>query len=110
MQSILFFIINLLIFFLILSIAIYAYKRKTPMNFWSGIKVDSEKFKNKNEIAEYNRENGNMWLAYSIGFIFCGVINFFYYNGAIILFILLCTLALPILIVNYFRISKKYFK
>ncbi len=44
-------------------IALWAFKRKDPMNFWSGITVRPEEI---DDIPSYNRVNSLMWATYVV--------------------------------------------
>ncbi|MGI6727032.1 MAG: hypothetical protein ACOX4P_00510 [Anaerovoracaceae bacterium] len=89
------------------GIGIYAYKKKTPMHFWSGTTVHSEEI---TDIKAYNRENAIMWIVYSLFFFLSGIMGLFdkttFYAG--ILLILSCFPGIFVLILNYLRIERKY--
>ena len=44
------------------GLGIYAWKRKKPMWFWSGSKVDENEI---SDVQAYNKANGIMWIAFS---------------------------------------------
>ena len=47
------------------GIGIYAWRREKPMWFWSGSTVREEEI---TDVKAYNRENGIMWICYSLVF------------------------------------------
>ena len=93
------------------GIAIHARKRKDPINFWSGIKVDPASV---SDIAAYTRENSIMWLVYSVPYWICGGVSLFFGLGdfigmiAFFLLMLACIPGIGILIWWYKRIERKY--
>ena len=93
------------------GIAIHARKRKDPINFWSGTEVDSASVR---DIAAYNRENGIMWLVYSVPYWISGGVSFFFGAGdhvaviAVVLLVLACFPGIVLLIRHYRKIEKKY--
>ena len=92
-------------------IAIYARRRKDPINFWSGTKVDPLSVR---DIPAYNRENSIMWLIYSVPYWICGGLSFFFGYGdhialiACVMLMLACFPGIFILIRHYRKIEKKY--
>ena len=89
------------------GIGIYAIRREKPMWFWSGSTVNETEI---TDVKSYNKENGIMWICYSLvmwASTFMGVFNMA--AAGIVLFI--GGLAgLPILVICYNRIYKKYKK
>ena len=92
---------------LFVGIGIYAWKRKEPMWFWAGIKV------NEKEIADvpaYNRANGLLWIGFSMVFWVSALLGLFQMKIAgplMILGIVAGSLAMPII---YNGIYNKYRK
>lgn len=103
--SVIFAIICWVCFLIFFGIAIYAFKRKTPMHFWSGTTIKEEEIK---DINSYNRENGIMWLIYSSSFLIAGILALFKIEIATILLIVFSTVGLGILIYAHQRIYNKY--
>ncbi len=93
------------------GIAIHARKRKEPINFWAGSKVESASV---TDIPAYNLENSNMWLAYSIPYWISGGVSFFFRSGdhvvliAVAILVLACFPGIFALIRHYKKIEKKY--
>jgi hypothetical protein len=82
-----------------------AFKRRDPMNFWSGDEVKPEEIK---DIPAYNRANGLMWALYTGYYVVMGIISLFnIFIGAVLLGII-CTLGTVALILGYKCIYKKY--
>ena len=50
---------------LLTGLGIFAWKRQKPMWFWSGSSVREDEI---SDIPAYNRENGIMWIVYSLTF------------------------------------------
>ena len=96
---------------LFLGTGIWANCRKRPMHFWAGTKIDPDSV---SDIPAYNRENGRMWMLYSIPYWIAGVFSLFIGNAqwcavaALGLILLACFPGLLILIRQYQRIEKKY--
>ena len=86
-------------------IALWAYKRKTPMNFWAGVEVAPEKLTN---VAAYNRENAIMWAIFGTGFFVSGVVTLFHVLAGGILIAIICIPGIGFLFWNYKRIYNKY--
>ncbi|HZK27057.1 MAG TPA: hypothetical protein VFD00_05935 [Thermoclostridium sp.] len=86
-------------------IALWAFKRKDPMHFWSGSTVRPEEIA---DIPSYNRANGLMWAIYSICMIVTGVLSLFSIITGAILLVIICVPGIAVLIVVYNRIYNKY--
>lgn len=93
------------------GIGIWASKRKDPMHFYSGTKIDP---KTISDIPAYNRENSRMWKLYSIPYWLAGVCGMFgvFQSWAAILGLVLivaaCTAGIWWLLREYKRIATKY--
>ena len=96
---------------LFLGIGIWAGCRRTPMHFWAGTEVAPGAV---SDISAYNRENGRMWIVYSLPYWLAGIFGLFLGNAqwcaiaALILLVLACFPGLPVLIACYRRIERKY--
>lgn len=86
-------------------IALWAFKRKDPMHFWSGTTVKPEEI---SDIRAYNKANGIMWLVYSLGMLTSGVLSLFGEFAGGIFMATLCFPGLGVLIITYYRIYNKY--
>lgn len=87
------------------GIAIWAFKRKDPMHFWSGSTVRPEEIR---DIPAYNRANGIMWSIYAACLLMAGLVSLFSIKtGSILLFIIFLP-GIAVLIITYNRIYKKY--
>ena len=96
---------------LFLGIGICARKRRIPVHFWAGMKIDPSSI---SDISDYNRENGRMWMKYSIPYWISGALSIL---GAwkmwisvlsVVIMVLACTLGIVWLITTYKRIEKTY--
>lgn len=93
------------------GVGVWASKRKDPMNFWSGTRVDP---KTISDIPAYNRENARMWKAFSVPFWLMIVLEIlsawfpWLVWVAIALLALSCTVGLAWLVWKYGKIKRKY--
>ena len=87
------------------GIGIYAWKRKKPMWFWSGSTVEEWEI---TDIPAYNRANGVMWLCYSAVFWVSALLGLLKLETAGIVLAVGCLGGIPVLVVAYNRIYKKY--
>lgn len=86
-------------------IAIWAFKRKDPMHFWSGSTVRPDEIE---DIPSYNRANGMMWAVYTIGMVVTGILSLFNITIGAILLGIICVPGVVVLIVVYNGIYNKY--
>lgn len=86
-------------------IALWAFKRKDPMHFWSGSTVSPEEI---SDIPSYNRANGMMWAVYTACMVVTGIVSLFGVITGVALLVIICVLGIPVLIVTYNRIYNKY--
>ena len=86
-------------------IALWAFKRKTPMHFWSGSTVKPEEIK---DIPAYNKENGMMWLKYTAAIVITGAVSLWSVVIGAILLIVVCVPGIAFLVISYKRIYNKY--
>ena len=86
-------------------IGIYAYRLKTPMHFYSGIKVSSDEI---SDIRSYNQANGLMWIFYSIWFWITGPLICISLTAAMVILILGCTVGIIGLVYSYRKIYNRY--
>ena len=87
------------------GIGIYAMRRKKPMHFYAGSEVKPWEIR---DIPAYNRANGWMWILFSLGFWAAALLSLFNVSAAGMLVALTCLVGIPILVVVYRRIYKKY--
>lgn len=87
------------------GIAFWAAKRKDPMHFYSGTKVDPRTI---SDIPAYNRENARLWGIYSIFFWLAGIVSFFHMLAALGILMLACVPGIFFLVRQYNRIHQKY--
>jgi len=88
-------------------IALWAFKRRTPMHFWTGSTVEADEIA---DIPAYNRANGIMWLIYTAGMFAVGAFSLFSMTLGVISLIILCVPGVVVLIITYGRIYDKYKK
>ena len=87
------------------ALGIFAWKRKKPMWFWSGSEVKPWQIR---DIPAYNRANGWMWIVYSLGFWAAIVLGLFNASAAGLVMAIWCLGGIPVLVIAYKRIYKKY--
>jgi len=104
-ENIIFAIITWLMAMILGAIAIWAFKRKEPMHFWSGSTVRPEEI---TDIPAYNRANGLMWAIYTACMFLAGVLSLFSIAAGVVLLIILCVPGTVLLIQIYNRIYEKY--
>ncbi len=97
--------IPLSIFFTCLGV--FAWRRKKPMWFYSGSEVKEEEI---SDIPAYNRANGIMWLAFSGVFWISTVLGIFRQSIAGVFVAVGVLAGIPVLVMVYSRIYKKYKK
>ena len=90
---------------LITGIGIYAWKHKKPMWFWSGTTVSENEI---NDIPAYNKANGIMWICYSAVFWISTIMGIRSVSTAGIVLAVGCLGGLPLLVIAYNRIYRKY--
>lgn len=87
------------------GIAIFAFKRKDPMHFWSGSTVKEEEI---TDIKAYNRANGIMWAFFAAFIVFAGILSLINIKAGGILLSITFVPGILVLIIAYKRIYKKY--
>ena len=107
MENIIWLVIMIPCSFLFTGIGIYAIRRKKPMWFWSGSTVKESEI---TDVKAYNRENGIMWICYSLVIWASTFLGAFNMAAAGIVLFIGCLAGLPVLVVSYNRIYKKYKK
>lgn len=86
-------------------IALWAFKRKDPMHFWSGSTVRPEEI---TDIPSYNRANGCMWAVFTFCMVVTGILFLFSMKIGAVLLVITCFPGIAVLIVVYRRIYNKY--
>lgn len=86
-------------------VALWAFKRKDPMHFWSGSTVKPEEI---SDIPAYNRANGLMWAIYAGFMAATGILSLFNIIIASILLLLISVPGIFVLVIGYNRIYQKY--
>lgn len=86
-------------------IALWAFKRKDPMHFWSGSTVRPEEI---TYIRSYNRANGFMWAIYTACMASTGIVSLFNIIAGVILLVVICVPGIVVLIIAYNWIYNKY--
>ena len=93
---------------LFIGIGIYAIRAKKPIHFWAGSPVRSDEIR---DIPAYNKANGIMWILFGAVFVLVGIIGFAGQIGlAALLMGVTCIGGVPVLILAYQNIYKKYKK
>lgn len=105
MDSIIWLVIMIPSSALFTGIGIFAWNRKKPMWFWSGSTVKETEISN---IPAYNHANGLMWIGYSLIFWLAAFAGLWNMTVAGILVGAGCVAGIPVLILIYNRIYKKY--
>lgn len=96
---------------LFFGIGVWADRRKVPVNFWAGTKIDP---KTVSDIPAYNHTNAVMWKLYSVPYWIAGAFSLFVpwahwcAIAALILVVLACVPGLLLLIRRYRQIENKY--
>lgn len=104
-SNIIFAVICWLCSFIFGVIALWAFKRKDPMHFWSGSTVRPEEI---SDIPSYNRANGLMWAIYTVCMVVTGILSLFSIITGVILLVIICVPGIVVLIFAYNRIYNKY--
>lgn len=86
-------------------IALWAFKRKDPMHFWSGTTVRPEEIR---DIPSYNRANGLMWTIYTLSMFITAILSLFNIKISAALLVIITLPGVGILILVYNRIYNKY--
>ena len=105
MEMIIWLVVTIPCSLLFTGIGIYAWRREKPMWFWSGSAVREDEITN---VKAYNRENGIMWIGYSVVFWISTVLGIRNVSTAGIVLTVGCLGGIPILAVAYGRIYRKY--
>ena len=87
------------------GLGVFAMRRKKPMWFWSGSEVKPYELR---DVPAYNRSNGWMWIVYSLGFWAAALLSLLNVPAAGVLVALWCLGGIPVLVLGYNRIYKKY--
>lgn len=88
-----------------LGLGLFARRYQKPMWFWSGSTVPPETI---SDIPAYNRANSRMWICFSLPFWACGFIGLRYALLSGMLLTVFCLAGIPILVLWYGKIYKKY--
>ena len=86
-------------------IGVYARQRREPMWFWAGTTVDASEI---TDVPAYNRENGAMWLRYSLWFWLAALAGPVSPGAALTFLVLGCTVGIVLLVRTFRRIDRKY--
>ncbi len=105
MEKVIWLVITIPCSILFTGIGIYAWRRRKPMWFWSGSSVREEEITN---VKAYNRENGIMWIGYSAVFWISTIMGIWNVSTAGIVLAAGCLGGIPILVIVYNRIYRKY--
>lgn len=90
---------------LFIAIGIYASSRKTPMWFWTGYSIPTDKV---TDLKAYNRAVGKMWCLFSIPLWISGIIELFLPEMSIIIFAFNCSICIGGPVWYYHKIEEKY--
>lgn len=105
MEIVIWLVITIPCSLLFTGIGIYALRREKPMWFWSGSSVREEEI---TDVKAYNRENGIMWICYSVVFWISTVMGIWNVSTAGIVLAAGCLGGIPLLVIAYNRIYKKW--
>ena len=105
MEKVIWLVITIPCSLLFTGIGISAWRRRKPMWFWSGSSVREEEITN---VKAYNRENGIMWICYSAVFWISTIMGIRSVSIAGIVLAVGCLGGLPLLVIAYNRIYRKY--
>ena len=91
---------------LFIGIAVYSFRTKKPMHFWTGAIVKRSEIRN---IPVYNRKNALMWLIYGLWYVVIGILGMLgFETAAVLLLLAVIFLGLPILFLVYRRIYRTH--
>ena len=105
MEKVIWLVITIPCSLLFTGIGIYAWRRTKPTWFWSGSSVREDEITN---VKAYNRENGIMWICYSAVFWISTIMGIRSVSIAGIVLAVGCLGGLPLLVIAYNRIYRKY--
>lgn len=88
-----------------LAYGLFARRYKKPIWFWSGSTVDPASIA---DIPAYNRANSRMWIVFSVPFWVSGLLSFWWMMPAAVVLTVSAVGGVPVLIVVYSKILKKY--
>ena len=108
-------IIGMVLYFvcgiMFLSLGLWADRSKNPVSFWAGRPVKAEWV---TDVAGYNRANSIMWKVYSGTYFLSGILSLLgiwweiFIHLSLILTLLSAFPGIPIMIMHYKKIEKKY--
>ena len=96
---------------LFLCIGIHMQRSKKPAHFWAGSEIKPEYV---TDIVLYNRENGRIWICYSIPYFLAGVLGCLnwvdarYTIASVVVLLAAAFPGIPLLIRHYRKIEAKY--
>lgn len=92
---------------LIMGLGIYAWKRKEPMWFYAGSRINEEEI---SDVVAYNKANGYMWLGFSLTLWMATYVmaNYLLLGG--IMLLLVCVLGGLLLPIIHGKLCEKYRK
>lgn len=85
----------------------HCFLSKSPVNFWAGDEIKTEEI---SDIRKYNNINGIMWTAFTVPQLAAAIIMPFNSFAATILSTVDIVIGLPVLILVYKAVEKKYRK
>lgn len=101
----LFFTIMMLCAAMFCGIGIYVFRSEKPMHFWAGSEVPADSIR---DIKAYNRANGWMWCVYGGGMVLIALLGIFNVDLAGLAVPIWILGGIPVLVICYNRIYKKY--
>lgn len=105
METFIWLFITVSVALLFAGIGIFAIRRKKPMWFWSGSEVSEYEL---TDVKAYNKANGIMWLVFSLIYWISAILGLWQIEAAGVLLFLGTVAGVPVLIVIYGKIYKKY--
>jgi hypothetical protein len=105
MQGLLFAVLCLFCAAVFGGISGWAFSSRKPVHFWAGSTVKPEEI---SDIPAYNRANGILWAVYAGGIALSGAIGLADMAIGRVVLVIVCVAGIPILILAYGRIRKKY--
>ncbi|MBQ2745965.1 MAG: hypothetical protein IJF37_10195 [Lachnospiraceae bacterium] len=106
MESIVFVLISWLCASVFVLLGYACFKRRTPVNFWSGAEVKKTEVTN---VRKYNVANGVMWCIYSMFYWIAGLAAIVSKTVSVIFLVMGCTVGIFGLILGYCWIKRRYF-
>ncbi len=89
-----------------IGFGVFAWKKQTPVHFWSGTQVKSEEI---SDVKAYNQANGIMWVTYGVLIILSSIPTIFIDSHIwAVISIIMLFFGLILMMIIYNKIYNKY--